>query len=142
MNTLAIQFHLAEVAKAADLPVPDCLISDHDADALNYFIKLLLISYRYSGLFSLALEDSTLFQRLQTISNTYQAQKDKSLTTARVERKEALLAENSLIANLQLEESFWQLMAEKPNFTQNPGILAQLQNWFRYKPPEGDPQQR
>jgi hypothetical protein len=32
------------------------------------------------------------------------------------------------------DEAFWGLLATEPDLSKNPNTLAQLQNWFRYRP--------
>jgi hypothetical protein len=131
MNTLAVQLHLAALAKEANLPIDECLLNGGQSDNFKYFLKLLLLAYRYSGVVALAGEDADLLGRLQAASNTYEAEKTNNIATARVNRKIALDRELPLVASLQDKEQFWQLMAIAPNLRDAPEVAKRLLHWFR-----------
>lgn len=134
MNTLAVHVHLAAIAKEAGLPLHEWLSTNSEPRKFDVFLKLLLVAYRYSGVFSVALEDSRLLERLQTISNVYAQNALKDLEKARRDRAVQLANELPVVISLQNEEDFWYLMAEKPRLNDYPDLLLELRNWFRYKP--------
>jgi hypothetical protein len=132
MNTLALHLNLAQVANEAGLVVHAALLDGGDSKSLNVFIKLLIISYRYSGVFSLALDDEDLLGRLQEASNHYRAKvQDSKAEEGRVERNKKLDEETPLISALRNDEEFWALMATDPRLTDAVPTVAQLRNWFR-----------
>ena len=132
MNTLALHLDLARVAHEARLPVHGSLLTGGDAKELNVFIKLLLISYRYSGVFSLVLDDPDLLKRLQVASNVYRNKVEAGEAGAgRTERNSALDEEAPLISALRHDEEFWTLMATPPNLSNSAELVRQLRNWFR-----------
>jgi hypothetical protein len=137
MNTLALHVHLATVATEANLPVLEWLSTNSQPRKFDVFLKLLLISYRYSGVIGVAVEDLGLLERLQTISNAYHTtvkQNPARESEARQARQESLAGEFPVVANLHSEEDFWRLMAETPRFTDHRELLLALSNWFRYRP--------
>jgi hypothetical protein len=136
LNTLAVHLYLAELAKAAGRPVDACLLPGGDPDHVLYFLKLLLIAYRYSGVFALAQEDDKLLGRLQQVSNTYEqaVAQNTPPAQARTARSKALEGELLLVQGLHDREEFWRLIREKPNLLQDKELVARLQNWFRYHP--------
>jgi hypothetical protein len=108
------------------------LLDGGDSKELNVFIKLLLISYRYSGVFSLALDDEDLLGRLQQASNRYGTKvQDSKAEEGRTERNKALDEETPLISALRHDEEFWSLMATPPNLSGVAKTVARLRNWFR-----------
>ena len=135
MNTLAIQLRLAEVAKEAGLSVHEWLVTNSQPRFFDFFLKLLLIAYRHSGVFTIVLEDPELLERLQRVSNSFeQLRKDDGPDTARKKRKDALSGELPIVQALQSDEEFWRLMAEKPSMLGDPSIIPQLRSWFRHRP--------
>ena len=132
MNTLALHLNLAVVAQEAKLPVQGSLVKGGDPKELNVFIKLMLLSYRYSEVFSRALDDPGLLGRLQEASTLYrnkvQAQKAEE---GRAERKKMLDQETPFISALSHDEEFWALMATAPSLTNAANTVNQLRNWFR-----------
>lgn len=142
MNTLSVQLQLARLAKDAGEPIDDVLLSFDAQGAplrFKYFLKLTLISYKYSGIFSLALKDPGLLQRLQVLSNQYRNAMKQDPAKARTARNEALVNEPALLLGLKTEEEFWQLMAESPSVMDDFDLTTQLLSWFRRTAPlKGD----
>jgi hypothetical protein len=135
LNTLSVQLHLAELAKAEGRPVDPCLLPGGDPDAFHCFLKLLLIAYRHSGVFALALEDEGLLSRLQGVSNAHPPGVGAKAIEVRRDREQALKGELLLVQRLHESEEFWRLMREPPKFTDVKDLVVSLQNWFRYRPP-------
>ena len=134
MNTLSVQLTLAKLAREAGEPIDEALLSSAAPDAparFNYFLKLALLAYKYSGLFSLALKDPKLLQRLQRLSNQYSLGAKQDPAKARVERNEALANEPALLFGLKTEEEFWELMAASPSVLDDFKLTRQLLSWFR-----------
>lgn len=134
MNTLSVQLQLAKLAKDAGEAIDEALISfatDAAPARFNYFLKLALLAYKYSGLFSLALKDPSLLQRLQRLSNEYGGTVKQDPAKARSVRNEALANEPALLFGLKTEEEFWQLMAASPSVLDDFDLTTQLLSWFR-----------
>lgn len=123
MNTLAVQLRLAELAAGRGRAIPGGLLAG-DADVLSRFIKLLLISYRYSGLFALTAEDTRLLGRLEEVRN--------GTGTDRKARAGRLLHESALVRGLAGDEQFWELMAAAPQFRADEPGTQHLMRWFRH----------
>jgi hypothetical protein len=127
MNTLSFQLRLAALAHEHKRPVPLGLLGgdaqNHlsHATQLSHYLKLLLISYRFSGVFALAAEDQDIFWRLQGIAN--------ATKTAREQRQTQLATEPSVVRALEKEEEFWALLRSDPQFQS--GGLEDLLRWFR-----------
>jgi DNA polymerase III delta prime subunit len=134
MNTLSVQLHLAALAKESDFQVQECLVSNNKPRQFDVFLKLLIIAYRYSGIFTLAVEDKELLRRLQEVSNKYGAAiKAKGLTAARTERNGALAEEPPLVLTLRDTEEFWRLLGPEvpPSLLENYQFVTGLLTWFR-----------
>lgn len=134
MNTLSVQLRLARLAKDAGEPIDEALVSfaaDESPKRFSYFLKLALLSYKYSGLFSLALKDPALLRRLQVLSNTYWRDAKSDEAAARRARNEGLTNEPALLLGLRTEEEFWELMAEGPSVLDDFELTSGLLSWFR-----------
>ena len=128
MNTLALNLHIAQNAGEAGM------LALEPAN-LDLFLKLLLISYRYSGIFSMARENPDLLIGLQEISNIYHGSgEDKQV--ARKARNESLDIELPLVAKLAGMEDFWTVMALPPQLNDNEKAMRNMLNWFRYRTPK------
>jgi tRNA A37 threonylcarbamoyladenosine biosynthesis protein TsaE len=123
MNTLALQLDLAALAADQGRPVPPCLLRDGDRTSLDCYLKLLLISYRFSGLFALAFDDDQVLARLQEAANAAEQE--------RQQRIESLASESPIIAALTGDEEFWRLMRSGPRFRKGDPIVSELLRWFR-----------
>lgn len=134
MNTLSVQLNLAKLVKGAGSPVEEALIS-FDVDAaprrFDYFLKLALIAYKYSGIISLALKHPGVLGRLQELSYNYEKRRKEDSAAARKERNLALDSEPTLLLTLKTEEEFWQLMATEPILSNDPKLTALFLGWFR-----------
>ncbi|MBC8029113.1 MAG: AAA family ATPase [Pyrinomonadaceae bacterium] len=134
MNTLSVQLQLARLVRESGAPIDESLISfaaDGAVRQFDYFLKLALLAYKYSGLFSLALKDPGLLRRLQVLSNDYKNNVDKDPGAARVKRNLALDTEPTLLGGLKTEEEFWQLMASTPSVLDDFKLTTRLLSWFR-----------
>ena len=125
MNTLSFHLRLAALASDRRRPIPAGLLDGADPRARSRFLKLLLISYRFSGIFALAFEDQTLLIRLQDIANATMQDRDQ--------RRQALITESIVARTLEREEEFWRLLQISPQFRAD--NLSELLRWFRS---EGD----
>ncbi len=122
MNTLGVQLRLAQLAAGRGRAIPGGLLTG-EIESLSLFIKLLLISYRYSGFFALTAEDAKLLGRLEEVRN--------STGTDREKRVGRLLHESAVVRGLAGDEQFWELMGALPQFrADEPGTKA-LMRWFR-----------
>jgi hypothetical protein len=129
MNTLMVHVHLATIAKEAGLPIHEWLCTNSQPRQFDVFLKLLIIAYRYSGAFAVAVEDPGLLKRLQRVSNTYRqtvVQNPAQEDGAWQDRKNSLASELSVVATLQNEEAFWRLMGEAPRFTDHFELVLEL----------------
>ncbi len=135
MNNLAVQLNLVQVAIDSKMALPACLTNPQQED-FDVFLKMMLISYRYSGVFALANEDESLLMQLQAISNWYKnvSQDKNKRREARQGRDERLSNELPMIATMNHNEEFWELIAVKPDLTTRAKTLQELQHWFRYNP--------
>jgi len=132
MNTLALHLNLAVVAQDANLTVHKDLLKDGDPKELNIFIKLLLLSYRYSEVFSRALDDPDLLGRLQSASTLFRNKvQANQAEQGRNDRNKMLDQETSFISTLKHDEEFWALMATPPNLSNAANTVSQMRNWFR-----------
>lgn len=121
MNTLSFQLGLAAKAHEHQRPVPVELLGEGNPEVLSHYLKLLIISYRFSGVFALAYEDTGILTRLQAIAN---ATKEKHEL-----RPEKIKTEPYAVQVLQHAEEFWEFMRSLPQFQdQN---VAELLRWFR-----------
>jgi DNA polymerase III delta prime subunit len=128
MNTLAVNFHIAKnCGTSGTLAL--------DPKNLDLFLKLVLISYRYSGIFSMSRENPALLVRLQEISNLSESKGDES-QDARRERQKELEKESTLVAWLAEKDDFWRAMALPPQLNNDPKMLDHMLNWFRYRTPK------
>jgi hypothetical protein len=129
MNTLALQMHLADLSRSAGGAIPI------DAD-FSLFLKVQLVAYRYSGVFSVVLSDPPLLRRLLDINAEYQRDVQAGdAIAARESRNNKVRTENPLISPLQTAEDFWRLMALDPPIPDEPQTVAKIQSWFRYRSP-------
>lgn len=136
MNTLALQLHLAALAKEAGQSVHSVLLLDSEARKFDVYLKLLLIAYRYSGVYAASLEDPGLLERLQRVSNTFESdcQSMSGPLEARSARGITLAKEQSIVAALQEQEHFWRLFAQKPSLIDEKQLVGELREWFRHRP--------
>ena len=124
MNTLGLQLRLAQLAADHDRPVPGGLLDEGHRDVLARFIKLMLISYRYSGVFALAFDDQELLVLLQSVAN-------QSINNPSV-RKGALQHFPAVVRTLEADEGFWRLMRARPEFEEHDATVSTLLRWFRH----------
>lgn len=128
-NTLSLQLQIA--SSVEEKYKTGSIVRPEDSSTFPYFLKLLLISYRHSGLFNAFLEDPALAERLQRVSNAYKTERDKEPIEARTKRKTLLQSETASIRRLQEDEEFWRLMALPPNLFDKPELFRSLLRWFR-----------
>src|SRR3712207_755176 len=72
LRLLSVQLRIAAAAHASGRTVPSCMITGEPWTDVLLFMKLMLISYRFSELFQAAVEDPGLLGRLQRASNLYE----------------------------------------------------------------------
>ncbi|MGD0239103.1 MAG: P-loop NTPase fold protein [Streptosporangiaceae bacterium] len=121
MNTFSFHLRLAALAYDRQRPIPAGLLGEADPRVRSRFLKLLLISYRFSGIFALAFEDQALLIRLQDIAN--------ATGQNREQRRQALITEPIVARTLEREEEFWRLLRISPQFRTDD--LSELLRWFR-----------
>jgi predicted KAP-like P-loop ATPase len=126
MNTLGVQLRLAKLAVDHGRPVPDSLLNEDDPDVLGRFVKLLLISYRFSGVFALLFEDQDLLLQLQKLAHSSKSKENRHL------RDEQLKHERFVVQALEADEEFWRLMRRQPQFNEEDGTTGALLRWFRH----------
>jgi len=134
MNTLSIQLNLAKLVKDGGGMIDDSLISCAGVPAarrFDYFLKLALLQYKYSGLFSIAVRDPGVLNRLQQLSIGYEGEVGKDPAAARSNRNKSLDQEPALLWSLKTEEEFWLLMAESPSLLDDFPLTIQFLTWFR-----------
>ena len=136
-NTLAVQLNLAYAVKASGGSVPAALTAGESKDAeqqMAVFLKLLMLSYRYSGVMAHALDDPLLLGRLQRASNKYVndvATAGSATSEILKVRGESLNPEIPLISALHGQEGFWRLMRAGPNLADGGALQGELLGWFR-----------
>jgi hypothetical protein len=135
MNLLAVQAELARLARERDLTVPPALYGQ-DAGELGILLKLMLISYRYPGIFQAALADPGLLTRLQQIGNSASARPESEAAQMRADRRKDLVAEPMVVLATSVEDEFWALIAHKPNLVPNQEAAHRLMTWFRCMSPQ------
>ena len=127
-NLLALHCDLAALAIEAGRPAPGFLRSDDGAEQRGVYLKLLLLSYRYSAMIDAALDDPGLLSRMQATANRFRAAKQP--VAARKNRHEELQSELVAVRQLGNEEALWDIMACKPDFGAQTDLLETL-DWFR-----------
>lgn len=136
MNTLAVQMRLAQMAAHQNIGSGAWLTAIQKPRDFDLFLKLQLISYRYSGVFSRIIQDDGMLARLQLISNEYQNTVKQNAVEARTNRASKIQNESRLVWPLSEEEDFWMLMSLDPPIPNDKTAVAQATRWFRYQPPE------
>ena len=127
MNSLVVQVQLNLFAQREK---HSSLVGD--PREFELFLKLHLIAYRYSGVFSVILADAPLLYRLQELSINYQKDLEAGRgATAREARNRAVSSENPLTWSLTSAEDFWRIMAIAPAIPGDAGTVARVQHWFR-----------
>lgn len=121
MNTLSVQLRLARLAYDRGRPLPPGLLDGDHPGVLSLFVKLLVISYRYSALFALTVEDEEVLVRIERVANKNQ----------RSERESDLRTESPPVRALAADEQFWELMRSQPQFRQVDDTTRALMRWFR-----------
>lgn len=125
MNTLAVNLNIASIANRLES------LSAASADRA-LFLKLLLISYRYSGVFAMAREDERLLIALQEISNLFEANKS-DLNNARQARRKSMENDWPDVCRLTAREEFWTVMSLTPQLNNDPQALGRMMEWFRFR---------
>lgn len=99
------------------------------------FLKLLLISYRHTGLFGAARENEEILLSLQQISNRFGADRGDLQKTneARQTRRVQLERDWPGFESLSDREDLWTLMALDPQLNDDRELLRAMLNWFRYR---------
>jgi hypothetical protein len=135
MNMLGVQLELARLGKDLGVQIYDWVTDGANPQRFDSFLKFSLIGYRSSTLFAAVLDDPSLLDRLQRISNSYRNDLTKGTQTqARAARTERVKAELPAVQILRDDEGFWTFMAAGPNLSDDPALLKTLSRWFRSRP--------
>ena len=129
MNTLSLQLQIAKLLEEST--GNKSIVPPEDSPSFAFFLKLLLISYRNSGVFSAFLEDPELVKRLQKTANAYAAELKKDEAEARKIRRDLLESESAGIRGLAVQEEFWRLMSLPPNLLDERELVESFLHWFR-----------
>ena len=130
MNLLAVQTELARLARERQLAVPPAL-SGQDPAEFAILLKLMLISYRYPGIFQAALADPGLLIRLQRIANSSSTRPEVEAAKMRTDRRDQVANEPMVVLAVGAEDEFWALIAHEPNLVSNQEAAHRLMTWFR-----------
>lgn len=131
VNLLLLHRDLSELSSPPAQPQSASLWSDPPSSSRTLYLKLLLLAYRYSGIFGAAMDDPDLLSRLQKASNTYESERNRAngdLDAARRARGKALEAERTVVQQLALEEMFWKLLSGRPDL--NSGDAKDMVAWL------------
>lgn len=132
LNTLSLQFRIAEIARDKHVPISPALSTQASADR-SIFIKVSLIAYRHSGIMTAVGDDPELLARLQKVAT---ASQNADPANAQIVIKQGIEAEKSRIQELLSEESFWNVMRCDPDLNSRAATLPLLINWFRVEQAE------
>jgi KAP family P-loop domain len=132
MNTLSLNLHIAAASTHGKALL-------QDSARLGLFLKLLLISYRHTGLFSAARDNPDILASLQQISNAYKEERTNPDTApdARKNRGEKVGKDWPTLKTLSDREDLWSLFELSPDLNDDPKLVANMVNWFRYRPASG-----
>lgn len=130
LNGLVVMHELADRSHQRGGNVPTCLLPASDPSTYPLFLKLAVVSYRFSGLFARAVIDTELLPRLQRLSNKHD-QTAGSDPRARLERTEALANDAMAVRQTGQEDDFWKVMRQPPSFIGRSDQIELLVSWFR-----------
>jgi hypothetical protein len=133
MNTLRVQLELAQAAKRRGRVPPQWLErAGPDKDwRFTWFLKLMLISYRYTAIAALLVGNVELLKRLKSIASDYCTRKTKEPDKARKALLEKITSEPAAIQAQQDNDDFWSLMNLEPSMTDNDTGFNEVAQWFR-----------
>ena len=143
MNLLAMNLRLAAIAKASRLeghPVPtwllpgDATLTDDDQGKFSWYLKALVLSYRYPGASVVMLRDGALLKRLHDIASDYRRDRGSKPLEARAELRRKCANELPVIKALGDTEDFWRLLSVGPKLQSNPNRFREVVGWFRASP--------
>jgi hypothetical protein len=116
LNLLSLQTDIARLtAERANGRMTPFLVETADPAARAIYLKLLLISYRFSGVFDQMLRDPALAARLQQYANRYAGDATGDEPAARTARNEKLGSESAAVKALAWDEDFWAFIARSPD---------------------------
>lgn len=136
MNLLAMNLGLAAIARSSRA-VPTWLIpvegkaSDEDERKFTWYLKALLVSYRYPGASAVMMRDAELLKRLHVIAGDYRRNRKNQPLEARKLLKSKCDAELPVIRALGDTEDFWRLLSLSPSLQDNPALIKEIVGWFR-----------
>jgi hypothetical protein len=135
MNALSVQLGLAAAARGEKRVAPEWLFTKKDKDEDDWeflwFVKLMLLSYRYSGAATILMEDFELLKRLHATAKEYVDNKARNPDVARKTLLAKVAIESPPIAALGDSDDFWVLLSLKPGLTDNADALGEIAGWFR-----------
>jgi KAP family P-loop domain len=137
MNTLGVQLELAQAAKRRGRAPPPWLEGpgpDEDWQ-FTWFVKLTLISYRYTAITALLIGNVELLKRLNGIAVDYCTRKTKEPDQARKTLLDKISSEPPAILAQQDNDDFWDLMSLAPSMVENDSGFKEVAEWFRSCPP-------
>lgn len=137
VNLLTLHCDLAAQSAAAGRPVPEYLRSAGPDAQRRVYLKLLLLSYRYSAVLAACMDDPALCTRLQGAANAFAAAPLGNAVPALEERTAKLAKERLLVRQLATDESFWRMMACSPDLGTQTHLAATFE-WFREQVGFGD----
>jgi hypothetical protein len=143
MNLLAMNLRLAAIAKASRAetrPVPtwllpgDAKLTDDDESKFAWYLKALVLSYRYPGASVAMLRDGALLKRLHDIASDYRRDRGSKPLEARAELQRKCANELPVVKALGDTEDFWRLLSIGPKLQGNPARFKEVVGWFRTAP--------
>jgi hypothetical protein len=143
MNLLAMNLRLAAIARASRLearPVPtwllpgDATLTDDDQGKFTWYLKALVLSYRYPGASVAMLRDVALLKRLHDVAGDYRRDRGTKPLEARAELRRKCANELPVIKALGDTEDFWRLLSVGPKLQSNPSRFKEVVGWFRAAP--------
>jgi len=124
MNTLSLQLRIARLAHAATGAI------EISGPIRPMFIKLSLLSYRYSPIMNLGAETPVILLELQGTATQSRDKKPKQ----KQELRSKAAAEVPPQLNLELTPDFWTLLEHEPDLNESAAKLPQVIDWFRAQP--------
>jgi hypothetical protein len=148
MNLLAMNLRLAAIARAsraATRPVPvwllpgDAALTDDDQLKFTWYLKALVLSYRYPGAALAMLRDSALLKRLHDFAGDYRRDRRAKPQEARAELRRKCSNELPVVRALGDTDDFWRLLSIGPKLQANPAQFKEVVGWFRMSPVQKQP---
>jgi hypothetical protein len=129
MNSLALQLHVASKATESNRKFK---LSPLDKDNLGLFIKLNLMSYRNTAVFSSMLREPALVFRLQNAAAAYSDALVKgNVSEAFAKLAAGLAKEIELVQATARDHIFWNIVKDGPSLALDKGKTQTMLAWFR-----------